>query len=273
MDDKFTFAQELIREAGQLIKAHLDADFAIETKADQRDLVTEIDRASQAFLMSRLCERYPRDGFLAEEEGVKTELSSGAVWVIDPIDGTVNFITQRQDFAVILAYLEDGVGQFGLIYDVMADRLYAGGGSFPVTCNGNPLPPAKRRPLPQALIACNTGLYANNHAGLADFCNQALGIRNYGCAGISLARVLSGQLWGYASQLCPWDYLAASIMGQALGYDMLSLDINPLDGASRQPLIYYPSHDRSLVIETFKDCGISWSQPAWLTSHPTKDMV
>ena len=55
------------------------------------------------------------------------QFQKGAVWVIDPIDGTNNFVTQKEDFAVMVAYFEDGIGQFGLIYDVMRDHLFRGG--------------------------------------------------------------------------------------------------------------------------------------------------
>lgn len=240
LDAKFAFAQDLIRQAGALIKDQLATRFEVEVKSDPRDLVTNVDKLSQTFLVERIREAYPDDRFLAEEEGLQSPLTDGAVWVIDPIDGTVNFIAQKRDFAVILAYFEDGVGRFGLIYDVMADRLYCGGPGLGVTCNGRPLPQATDRPLDQSLVACNTRLYAQNAYGLATYFNQSLGIRNYGCAGLSLARVLSGQLFAYASKLCPWDYLAASIMGQELGYDLLTLDLTAPDGHSRQDIIAFP---------------------------------
>lgn len=57
---------------------------------------------------------------------MRSPIAQGNVWVLDPIDGTVNFIVQKDNFAVMLAYYEEGVGQFGIIYDVMADILYSG---------------------------------------------------------------------------------------------------------------------------------------------------
>lgn len=80
------------------------------------------------------------DAILAEENDVRHPINQGNVWVIDPIDGTVNFIVQGSQFAVMIAYYEQGIGQFGLIYDVMADQLLAGGGDFEVTLNGDKLP-------------------------------------------------------------------------------------------------------------------------------------
>lgn len=242
MDAKFTFAQCLIREVGAFIRSHMEADFGVEVKSDFRDLVTDVDKASQDFLVERIQGTYPTDRFLAEEGELQADLISGSVWVIDPIDGTVNFIAQKRDFAVILAYFEDGVGQFGLIYDVVADQLYCGGPGLGVTCNGQPLCQATSRLLSESLVACNTRLYVTNAYGLADYFNQSLGIRNYGSAGLSLARVLSGQLFAYASCLRPWDYLAASIMGQELGYSILTLDLTAPDGQTLQNVIAFPQH-------------------------------
>lgn len=247
MNDKFIFAQQLIRQAGQLIKEQMALEIKVETKSAATDLVTNVDKASQAFLVSEIHSHYPEDSFLAEEDNLKTDPSRGAVWVIDPIDGTVNFVTQEQDFAVMLAYLEDGVGQFGLIYDVMADKLYSGGKGIAVTCNEQVLPLVDRQPLEQSLVASNTRLYAQNAHHLADLFNRSLGVRNYGCAGLSMARVLAGQLWGYASYLCPWDYLAAAIMGQELGYCLETFEGSAPDMVSRQSVIFYPENEQSLV--------------------------
>ncbi|MGT2895577.1 inositol monophosphatase family protein [Streptococcus entericus] len=244
MNDKFIFAQQLIRQAGLLIKEQMGIEVKVETKSAATDLVTNVDKACQQFLVESIQDRYPNDHFLAEEDNLKTNPSRGAVWVIDPIDGTVNFVTQQQDFAVMLAYLEDGVGQFGLIYDVMADKLYSGGKGFPVTCNGGALPLVSGGLLNQSLVASNTRLYAQNAYHLADLFNRSLGVRNYGCAGLSMARVLAGQLWGYASYLCPWDYLAAAIMGEELGYLLETLDGSKLDMLSRQSVIFYPAQEQ-----------------------------
>ncbi|MDY4511421.1 inositol monophosphatase family protein, partial [Streptococcus hyovaginalis] len=132
MENRYHFAQRVIREAGQFIKNRMEDAFDIEEKTDQTDLVTSLDKECQALMISRIQEQYPEDHFLAEEDDVAHTISDGNVWVLDPIDGTVNFIAQRDHFAVMIAYYEDGIGKFGLILDVMQDILYRGGGEFPV---------------------------------------------------------------------------------------------------------------------------------------------
>src|SRR5574341_584831 len=99
------------------------------------DLVTNLDREVQDMLITKIQELFPHDHILAEENNIRHDINDGNVWVLDPIDGTVNFIVQKDNFAVMLAYYEEGVGQFGIIYDVMADILYSGGGHFDVYAN------------------------------------------------------------------------------------------------------------------------------------------
>lgn len=215
----------------------------ITIKSSRTDLVTDLDKAVQDFLMEKIHLAYPQDIFLAEESQDQATIEQGQVWVIDPIDGTVNFIAQQADFAIMLAYFEQGQGQFGLIYDVLANKLYAGGGAFPVTCNGIELQVPAHRPLEQSLVAANTGLYLSNADGLRDYFDQSLGIRNYGCAGLSMMRVLTGQLYAYASNLYPWDYLPAMIMGEKLGVSLRTLNGEELTRDKRQKVIFLPETD------------------------------
>ena len=75
-----------------------------------------MDQKVQATLVHKILEAYPEDQIFAEEDELRAPIHSGKVWVIDPIDGTNNFVTQKEDFAVMVAYFEEGIGQFGLIY-------------------------------------------------------------------------------------------------------------------------------------------------------------
>ncbi|MBW1570994.1 inositol monophosphatase family protein, partial [Streptococcus sp. SPC0] len=117
-------------KAGQFIKSEMQNTFDVEEKSRFDDLVTSLDKKTQKLLIQEIIQHYPDDNILAEEDDVRSPIAQGNVWVLDPIDGTVNFIVQKDNFAVMLAYYEEGVGQFGIIYDVMADILYSGGGHF-----------------------------------------------------------------------------------------------------------------------------------------------
>ncbi|MET3557982.1 myo-inositol-1(or 4)-monophosphatase [Streptococcus rupicaprae] len=248
MEAKFDFAKSLVCSAGEYLKAGMDQPLAITEKTDFTDLVTDMDRKVQDFLISEILSQYPADHFLAEEEDYKQPIDKGAVWVIDPIDGTNNFVAQKCDFAISLAYFEDGVGQFGLIYDVMAEQLFYGGGQFDVFCNDQPLPAYQAKRLSKSLLAINPGMYRHNIQGLAGLADQVLGIRTYGSAAISMAKVLSGQLLGYISHISPWDYAAAKVMGERLGYVTIGL-VEELNFQDRQYVMMVPACQLDVITE------------------------
>ena len=139
------------------------------------------------------------------------------------------------------------MGQFGLIYDVINDRLFHGGGIFDVYMNDELLSPYQDKPLSRSLIGGNSGMYAQNEHGIRDFIQQSLGLRVYGGAGISMGYVLTGKLMAYFSYLQPWDYAAAKILGDKLGYVLLTLDGNEPDFTHRQKVMFVPKVKLALI--------------------------
>ena len=240
MESKFEFAKELVKRAGQYILDHMQEDLRVETKSSPTDLVTRLDKEVQELLVGEILSRYPEDKICAEEGCLRASVQEGKVWVIDPIDGTNNFVAQQEDFAVMMAYFENGQGQFGLIYDVVKGDCYHGGGAFPVCLNDKPLDPFKAKPLGDFLIAGNSGMLETNEWGLADFGRAVLGVRVYGSAAISFAKILSGHLLTYVTYLQPWDYAAASILGESLGYRVVTLSGEAPDFQTRQPIMMLP---------------------------------
>ena len=168
MENKLIFAKEIIKEAGAFIKESLSKTITVEEKTAFDDLVTNIDKQTQDLLVARIKSAFPSDNIFAEENGLVHNIKDGNVWVLDPIDGTVNYIVQQDNFCVMIAYYEEGQGKFGLIYNVMADQLFYGGGQFDVYCNDKLLPAYKSRPLDRCLVASNGAMYAKNFHGLKD---------------------------------------------------------------------------------------------------------
>ena len=224
MINKLEFAKTIVKEAGSYLREHLHDQLAITVKTNPTDLVTQMDQEVQATLVGKILEAYPEDQIFAEEDELRAPIHSGKVWVIDPIDGTNNFITQRADFAIMLAYFENGQGKFGLIYDVTRDQLFHGGGAFDVYCNDRKLSAFIDKPLQQYLMASNASMLEHNHWGLADLARDCLGVRVYGSAGISFAKTLAGGLAAYFSYNWPWDYAAAE---KAVGKDNLGISVYP----------------------------------------------
>ena len=236
--DKFQLAKRLIRQAGVYIRKNMDKDLIIEEKTCATDLVTDLDKSVQNLVVDEIKRAYPSDSFLAEEEDLKCRISDPRVWVLDPIDGTANFVAQRDNFTILLSYYESGVGKFGLILDVMADNLYYGDG-HKVFKNDQEI---KTRILEKSrsFIGVNSYMYRTNEFGLADLAEEFLGVRMYGGAGIDYVNLIEGKLYGYFSNLCPWDYSAGTIILSAFGYETRPLDGSELNYCKRQKVMTVP---------------------------------
>src|SRR5699024_7312610 len=108
------------------IKKRINDPIEIDTKSNPNDLVTTLDKETEQLFAQYIKETYP-DHLLLGEEGFGDDVKSleGTIWIIDPIDGTMNFVHQKRNFAISIGVYHDSVGEIGLIYDVMEDVLYS----------------------------------------------------------------------------------------------------------------------------------------------------
>ncbi|OCA87027.1 inositol monophosphatase family protein [Pseudobacillus wudalianchiensis] len=224
-----------IMEAGDSIRESFKHSLSIHTKSNPNDLVTNIDEETERFFISNIRKAYPGHSILGEE-GQGDDLTSlkGIVWMIDPIDGTMNFVHQQRHFAISIGIYENGVGRLGYVYDVAHDELYyaeRGNGAY---MNGVRLPSLTEVRLEKALVAVNaTWLVKNKYFDekkLVDLAIRARGTRSYGSAAIELAYVASGRLDCYLSmRLSPWDFAAGKILVEEVGGIMTNLAGEELD--------------------------------------------
>ena len=236
---KLEQAKQWLLQAGQFLRENLTEPLEITEKTRRDDLVTNFDHAVQDRICQQIQTLYPDDQILAEEEtketenegkpAAKTKFSKTlpALWVLDPIDGTTNFIVQKDKFAIMLAYFEYGVGQFGLILDVMQEKLYwcddvaaycmEHDKKNPQTFVNRQLS-ANPAELSESLLGVNAYMYRTNTGGLLDLSFQTLGVRCNGSAGISYVDLLEGRLIGYFSNLQPWDYAAGAMIAERIGF-------------------------------------------------------
>ena len=130
----YEFAQGLILEAGNKVRIMMKEDLSIETKSNPNDLVTNVDKATENYIYDAILRSYPDHRVIGEEgHGHHMEDVNGVVWVVDPIDGTLNFVHQQEGFAISIGIYRDGKPYAGLVYDVMKDVLYhakVGEGAF-----------------------------------------------------------------------------------------------------------------------------------------------
>lgn len=227
--------KQWLREASIFIKQSFEYALDIDYKQGPNDLVTNIDKETEAFFIDKIRTHYPDHRILGEEgHGHELATMDGIVWVIDPIDGTMNFVRQQSFFAISIGIFADGIGQIGLIYDVTRDELFhcrKGQGAF---MNDHPLPVREAIKPEKAILDLNASWLAGNPflstSSLKPLVRDVRGTRSYGTAAIALAYVACGRLDGYLSMhLAPWDVAAGKILIEEVGGRVTRIDEQPLD--------------------------------------------
>ncbi|MEU6081655.1 inositol monophosphatase family protein [Streptomyces sp. NPDC047108] len=215
-------ALEAARRAGALLSGSRPADLGVAaTKSSAIDVVTEMDIASEKLITGYLSAARPDDGFLGEE-GSSTEGSSGVRWVIDPIDGTVNYLYGLPSWAVSIAAEIDGETAVGVV------EIPSRGETFSAVLGGGArlgdrlLEARPSPPLDQALIGTGFGYVVERKLGQAEVVRRILpqvrDIRRGGSAAIDLCDVACGRLDGYYERgLNPWDYAAGELIAREAG--------------------------------------------------------
>lgn len=218
-----------LETAAEMLRNSFQEEREISQKASNLDLVTDMDRKVEQFLVSRIRELYPQDRILGEEgTGDQVDDMSGRVWILDPIDGTMNFIKQQENFAIMIAVVEDGVGKCGFIYDCMRERLIWGGPDMGLYYNGQPLQPPQDHELKDSLVAINWQMFANNACNVQALAWGSCGVRIQSCAGTEFIHLLLGKQAVYVSKLAPWDYAAGAILCKAAGLRYSTIEGAPL---------------------------------------------
>jgi myo-inositol-1(or 4)-monophosphatase len=208
-------AADLVRRAGA---GHVEV---AATKSSPVDVVTEVDRASERLIYERITTARPGDGFLGEE-GASALTDSGVTWVVDPIDGTVNFLYGIPRYAVSIAASVGGSVVAGVVLDVAADECFTatrGGGAF---VDGIPLRVRASVPMGQRLVGTGFHYRADVRAAQAPaaaaMLPQVRDIRRLGSAALDLCAVGSGRLDAYVEEgLHEWDLAAGGLVATEAG--------------------------------------------------------
>ncbi|WP_437114226.1 inositol monophosphatase family protein [Streptomyces syringium] len=215
-------ALEAAERAAALLRDGRPADLGVAaTKTSSIDVVTEMDIASEKLITGFLADRRPYDGVLGEE-GASSEGTSGVRWVIDPLDGTVNYLYGLPSWAVSIAAEIDGEAAVGVVAAPMRGETYRavlGEGAFA----GDRRLWVRPAPAPdQALIGTGFGYLTARRAAQAEVLRSLLpevrDIRRGGSAAIDLCDVACGRLDGYYERgLNPWDYAAGALIAREAG--------------------------------------------------------
>ena len=192
-------ATEAAREAGRYLKMNVGKIKHVERKLGQEtNLVTEIDKRSEAIIITKIKQRYPHHDFLAEESG-SHQKPSDFRWIIDPLDGTTNFTHGFQFFSVSIALEVQGEIVLGVVYDPTMDELYSAEKGKGATLNGRSIHVSDRSSLIDSLLVTGFPYDIRENPGNAvqhfvNFLMEAQAVRRLGSAALDLCYVAAGRL-------------------------------------------------------------------------------
>jgi myo-inositol-1(or 4)-monophosphatase len=220
MHPTLNIAIKAARRAGQIInRASMDVSTLKVGVKQQSDFVTEVDRAAENAIIEVLREAYPQHGILAEESGLAgTKPDAEYQWIIDPLDGTTNFIHGLPQYAVSIGLAHKGVMTQAVVYDPNRNELFTatkGAGAF---LNDKRIRVSKRAKLDEALIGTGFPYRVFDHvdsylAIFKDMAQKTAGMRRPGAASLDLAWVACGRMDGFWELgLSPWDIAAGSLL-------------------------------------------------------------
>ncbi len=227
VNDVTLLAMKAARVAGEIIRSGISRPFDIDMKG-RRDLVTSIDRESEALIIGMIRQRYPGDRIVAEETapvapGEGTGESTGRAWIIDPLDGTNNYAHGYPFFCVAIAIEEGGELVAGVAYDPLRDELFVAERGRGARLNGEPIHVSDTASLSDSIVATGfpydrTEGSENNLANLNRFILSVRGIRRGGSAVLDLVYVACGRLDGFwEMNLNIWDVAAGGIIVREAG--------------------------------------------------------
>ncbi|MDG4878418.1 inositol monophosphatase family protein [Mesorhizobium sp. WSM4935] len=228
LDNRMHFAIDLARRAGELgLKYFRDLDnLAVESKGHQ-DLVSEGDREVELFIRAAIAEAYPQDGIVGEEHAAVTG-TTGHVWVIDPIDGTANFVRGIPAWCVVIACARNGETIVGVIHEPSTGETFygrLGGGAF---LNGKPIKASDAASLSEGAVGTGLSNRAStkNVVILISLIMAEGGVFYRNASGaLMLAYAASGRLLGYIEEhMNPWDCLAGMLLVEEAGGRVLKAD-------------------------------------------------
>ena len=238
--DDYELAAALVREAGQLALLMRMAGLQSEQKTSVSDVVTAADHAAEAYVLEQLRRCRPEDGILGEE-GASVQGTSGRTWVIDPVDGTYNFLHGSTYWCSAIALKDSSDVMLGAIFQPEEDKLWLGGKAHPATLNGEPLTVFRqdrgaRNSTPVAKLGAATYIHPSWlmdplcampwHAAAT----SAAALRMLGSGSCDLGRVADGQLGCWFQHSCPeWDWLPGKAIVRAAGGAVDTVHVNGLE--------------------------------------------
>jgi myo-inositol-1(or 4)-monophosphatase len=232
--------------------------FNVETKRSTYDLVTEVDREAERELVTAIRAARPHDGIIGEE-GANFIGSSGVRWILDPLDGTTNFVHRYPAHSVAVGVEIDEQRIIGVVHDTFSQRVYAGIIGEGATCDGKLIVARNECNLRGALIGTGFLPDADVRRLQADLLREVLprvrDVRRSGCPSLDICGVAAGTLDAfYECGLGPWDIAAAGAIAEAAGAEILLLNSKVLPNPF---LVVANAKLMSAMVALFAETGVA----------------
>ncbi len=230
MTETLELAEAAARAAGAILLDRFGDVQVTQTKSTPTDLVSEADTAAEEAIRALLAVHAADDGIVGEE-GEDVSSRSGRWWVIDPLDGTTNFVFGNPQWCVSVAC----EGEVGVVYDPLRDELFAGARGVPTLLGGEPVWARTGETLSEALVATGFGYDADQRAVQGELAARVLprvrDLRRAGSAALDLAWTAAGRLTAYYEHgVQRWDAAAGIVLCRGAG-----LELRELPAAERLP--------------------------------------
>lgn len=241
MNDIETFIKEITKKAGEITLEKFGKVGVLSTKKHILDIVTEADLLSNAFLEREIKKKYPDHGIISEELG-KYNTNAEYVWIIDPLDGTLNFSKQIPFYAVLVGLKKGDTMEMGCVYQPVSGDLYfarKGKGAF---LNGKKIRCSPQRTLVNSIGLMNDLVKKERLQSMNRLLDTLEGgrcnIRIFASIGLSCAYVADGREdWYVSHEGAVWDYAAATLIAQEAGCTVTDFDGNPWNVDTKKMII------------------------------------
>ncbi|XP_036940817.1 inositol monophosphatase 1-like [Acanthopagrus latus] len=243
--DCLNFGISVTKQASEIVLSAFQQQKEVKLKSSAADLVTETDQRVEKILISNIRNRYPQHRFIGEESvaaGERLELTDSPTWIIDPIDGTVNFVHRFPFVAISIAFTVNKQTEFGIVYSCVEDKLFyaqRGRGAF---LNGEPLHASGQEDVSKCVVVTEIGAERDDLA-LSTMTSNIFrllqlpvhGVRALGTAAVDMCQVATGGADAYyhIGMHC-WDIAASALIVQEAGGVVTDTDGSEFDMMSRR---------------------------------------
>lgn len=228
LKSKLEIAKQAALQAGRYVRGALGRVDHFFTKTSVTDLVTEVDRQSEALIKKLLRDNFPGDRILGEEGGIEEPGTGGEegpqpdLWIIDPLDGTTNFVQGLPFFSISIALQRGGDILLGVVYDPNREEIFYAHRNFGSWLNDKPIRVSQENTLQESLVCTgfpyNLSPEEETLINIRDVAPRVRDLRSLGSAALELAYVACGRLTGYWEwRLSPWDVAAGKLLVEEAG--------------------------------------------------------